>query len=663
MLRVRGTALGLAVLPAAVAVVLWAGRLTGRMGAAGAPDAGAWGAARWAVTGIALLMLLAAGLFALRVRRVPPPAPLSAPIAERAAPELYRLVRELAERLEVPAPSRIALAPDCDSWLEDDATAGGPPALVIGSPFLWWMRVDELRALLAPVVAGGAATADREITAARRFVRGLDALALGRPDGALGGSAEGPAAPAPAAPAGSRLDRILARPARALLRRARQPAAALERAVAAGAAERAQLVDYGRRIAAQEQVGLAYAGWDRMLDRVALPAWRIGRSPERLNAGAVSALTELSRRDRLADGYESRLSERPACDLLEDPGEVDRRISDLAAGLFYGPPSELAPVSWEKYPEEVVARTWRTRAAVLLSALRALDAAAERRPAAGSGGLSGLSAQAGRHTGPADRADPTGPAGRTDHVDHVRRSAARSANAGSGGPVAADGASAGPGAPDSGEEPFEGPFAPAVGRVLDLLAGGRGELLVRSLPLPDGRAAGAGQAPTGQAPSRPLSPSASTSPPWSAAPPWRPERPAPDWTGWTDRCCWWTGCAGATWPRRSPGRWSTATPRRSAAGSPGRGYGPTRPSDRPEPRLPQPRRHQPRQLRGRSADQHIRCSTPGSRRASDSAYPAARGRLVRRATRVGSRERARGARTAWVPGRSTAGSPERSLTA
>ncbi|MEU7403362.1 hypothetical protein AB0B09_19125, partial [Streptomyces sp. NPDC044948] len=31
---------------------------------------------------------------------------------------------------------------------------------------------------------------------------------------------------------------------------------------------RAQAVDYGLRIVAQEQVGLAYAGWDRLLTRV-----------------------------------------------------------------------------------------------------------------------------------------------------------------------------------------------------------------------------------------------------------------------------------------------------------------------------------------------------------------------------------------------------------
>ena len=126
----------------------------------------------------------------------------------------------------------------------------------------------------------------------------------------------------------------------------------MERGVAAAAAERAQAVDYGLRIVAQEQVGLAYAGWDRLLTRVALPAWRMGRWPSRLDAGVVAALTELSRRDRLAEGFASRLGERPACDLLEEPGAVDEAASLLAARLFHGGPAEpgpdWSPVDWQR---------------------------------------------------------------------------------------------------------------------------------------------------------------------------------------------------------------------------------------------------------------------------------------------------------------------------
>ncbi|GHJ30210.1 hypothetical protein TPA0910_46430 [Streptomyces hygroscopicus subsp. sporocinereus] len=408
VLRIRSAALAVALLPAAAAVVLLAGSATGRIGGS---HGDGWTALRWAVTGGALLVLLLAAAVAAVVVRARPALTPTVPVAEETAPDLYRLVRDLAERLEVPAPSAIALTPDCDSWLEDrthpahtnrrerrdrgalavdksravrgvraapgpagaDRAADRPgrrvpraPVLVIGSPFLWWMRVAELRALLAPVVAGTGPSVHPDIAAARRFVRGLDAAVA---VAARGG--EPSSGPAPA------LVAVVRRPAfafvgwiaRMLLRGCRDHAAGMERAVAAEASERAQSVDYGLRIVAQEQVGLAYAGWDRLLTRVALPAWRMGRWPSRLDAGVVSALTELSRRDRLAEGFTSRLSERPACDLLEEPGVMDEATSLLAARLFHGGPPEpgpdWSPVDWGAYPEEVVDRKWRQEAARL----------------------------------------------------------------------------------------------------------------------------------------------------------------------------------------------------------------------------------------------------------------------------------------------------------
>ncbi|MET9932560.1 MULTISPECIES: hypothetical protein [unclassified Streptomyces] len=373
VLRVRGRALGLAVLPAAVAVVLYAGEVTGHFSGTG------WGTARWIVTVLAVVVLLAAAAVALVVARARPAVTPTVELAETAAPDLYRLVRELADRLGVPAPAAIALTPDCDSWLEDrthrtqrthrpsGSGGDGAPVLVIGSPFLWWMRVGELRAVLAPVVAGTGPAAHPDIAAARRFVRGLDAaIAVPRDPGLdpvrrLGAHGVG-------------------RVARVLLRACRGHAAEMERGVAAAGSERAQEVDYGVRIVAQEQVGLAYAGWDRLLTRVALPAWRMGRWPAKLDAGVVSALTELSRRDRLADGFSSRLGERPACDLLEEPGAVDEAASLLAARLFHGGPAapgpDWSPVEWSQYPEEVVDRKWRTDAARLHQVLDGIDAAA-----------------------------------------------------------------------------------------------------------------------------------------------------------------------------------------------------------------------------------------------------------------------------------------------
>ncbi|MBX7554985.1 hypothetical protein [Streptomyces sp. NPDC004232] len=387
VLRVRGRALAAALLPAGAAVILLTGGSTGHLVGPG------WDAARVAVSALALLVLVAAAGIALVVARARPAMTPTVAIPETSAPDLYRLVRDLADRLDVPAPSAVALTPDCDSWLEDRTHAahgpparsapdeiGGPPGsppqrrtpvapvLVIGSPFLWWMRVGELRAVLAPVVAGTGPSAHPDIAAARRFVRGLDAaLAVASAPG------RGPLA----RPACAALGWV----ARLLLSGCREHATQMERGVAAAAAERAQAVDYGLRIVAQEQVGLAYAGWDRLLTRVALPAWRMGRWPARLDAGVVAALTELSRRDRLAEGFASRLGERPACDLLEEPGTVDEAASLLAARLFHGGPAETgpdwAPVDWQAYPEEVVDRTWRAEAARLH---RVLDSLGVRPP-------------------------------------------------------------------------------------------------------------------------------------------------------------------------------------------------------------------------------------------------------------------------------------------
>ncbi|MEU7083098.1 hypothetical protein [Streptomyces achromogenes] len=383
VLRVRSRALAVAVLPAGAAVILLTGASTGHLVGPG------WDAARWAVGVPAVLVLLAAAGVGLVVARARPAISPTVPVPEESAPDLYRMVRDLADRLEVPAPSAIALTPDCDSWLEDRAhSAHGPPprpapgrpagprtpvppVLVIGSPFLWWMRVGELRAVLAPVIAGTGPSAHPDIAAARRFVRGLDAAVAVA-------SAPGRRPPVRG------LCAAVGWVARLLLRGCREHATQMERGVAAAAAERAQAVDYGLRIVAQEQVGLAYAGWDRLLTRVALPAWRMGRWPSRLDAGVVAALTELSRRDRLAEGFTSRLGERPACDLLEEPGAVDEAASLLAARLFHGGPAtpcaDWAPVDWQAYPEEVVDRTWRVDAARLHRALDALGVRPSRHP-------------------------------------------------------------------------------------------------------------------------------------------------------------------------------------------------------------------------------------------------------------------------------------------
>ncbi|GAA3393177.1 hypothetical protein [Streptomyces roseoviridis] len=491
VLRVRGRALGLAVLPAAVAVVLYAGGVTGRLTGPG------WDTARWVVTALAVVVLLVAAAVALVVARSRPAVTPTVELAESSAPDLYRLVRDLADRLGVPAPSAIALTPDCDSWLEDrshpahgrrhqGSAPGDAPVLVIGSPFLWWMRVGELRAVLAPVVAGTGPAAHPDIAAARRFVRGLDA-----------------AVAAPRRPGLDPVRRLgaqgVGRLARVMLESCRGHAAEMERGVAAAGSERAQSVDYGVRIVAQEQVGLAYAGWDRLLTRVALPAWRMGRWPARLDAGVVSALTELSRRDRLADGFASRLGERPACDLLEEPGAVDEATSLLAAQLFHGAPPESgpdwAPVQWTDYADEVVDRTWRADAARLHHVLDRLDGSPP--PLSGPTGSSGPAgspgpAESSRPAGSPDPAESSRPTGSSDPTGSSHPSGSARPGDLSVVPPETAAASTAP-APTASASTAPAPTAPAPTAPSDLGAAPEGPTLARvmaHLTVPQGGADG-----------------------------------------------------------------------------------------------------------------------------------------------------------------------------
>ncbi|WP_344654978.1 hypothetical protein [Catenulispora subtropica] len=261
---------------------------------------------------------------AVRVYRAAVTPPKTVPLTGGSAPELELLVRQLALQLQVPAPAGIELSPDCDAWL--DPRPGGP-VLVIGAPFLWWLRVSELRGLLAPLVAGMAAAGDDRIVRARAFAaRAIGAL-HGRP---------------------GRPPRLLPVTRRRLAGYFEARAEALERVVAWEAVAASRMIEPAARAYAHEQINMAAAGWDRVLTRLAQPAWESGYCPVGLNVALVGALTSLGRRDRMAGSLATRLSERPACDLLEEPGDVDARASRMAAELFDGRRIERT-VTWERY--------------------------------------------------------------------------------------------------------------------------------------------------------------------------------------------------------------------------------------------------------------------------------------------------------------------------
>lgn len=105
VLRVRNTALALALTPAALAVVL--------------PVVGAPATLGWSVAAVAAVVLALAGALAARIATARPTPTPSVPLPEPAAPALHRLIGELAAQLDVPRPGAIALTPDCDSWLEE----------------------------------------------------------------------------------------------------------------------------------------------------------------------------------------------------------------------------------------------------------------------------------------------------------------------------------------------------------------------------------------------------------------------------------------------------------------------------------------------------------------------------------------------------------------
>ncbi|MCZ9338236.1 M48 family metallopeptidase, partial [Streptomyces sp. TRM76130] len=75
------------------------------------------------------------------------------PVTEADEPALWRTVRELADQVGTRAPSRIALTPDVNAAVSEDARLlgllPGPRRLYLGVPLLQGLTEAQLRSVLA----------------------------------------------------------------------------------------------------------------------------------------------------------------------------------------------------------------------------------------------------------------------------------------------------------------------------------------------------------------------------------------------------------------------------------------------------------------------------------------------------------------------------------
>ncbi|MFC4145007.1 M48 family metallopeptidase [Micromonospora mangrovi] len=121
-----------------------------------------WGSALDIFGGVAVRGLLFGSAFALlftlvyvlgRVLLVRPPLPPGVRLTPERAPELWRIVRDLATQVDTRAPDEIRLVGEADVTVTDDARLfgliPGRRTVTVGLPLLLAYTVDQLRAVLA----------------------------------------------------------------------------------------------------------------------------------------------------------------------------------------------------------------------------------------------------------------------------------------------------------------------------------------------------------------------------------------------------------------------------------------------------------------------------------------------------------------------------------
>ena len=249
---------------------------------------------------------------AVSVARAPVQTPRTVELDPAAAPGLHRLVGELAGTLQAPVPDRPALAVDGPAQVH-----GGPrgtATLVIPAAWLWWLRSDELNAVLAPVVLAGAAAADRDIADARRLGGRLDAAHTHRQGHPLVGG-----------------------PIRALHRACTERLARMEAGIADWSEQQVRTAVPDPEGAARWEAEQAEDAWYALRERFALPAWQLAAAPVDLLAGLPPFVTAHEQgTDALDDRPGQRPTGSPAVDLLVDPADVDHRLV-LARRVGGGP--------------------------------------------------------------------------------------------------------------------------------------------------------------------------------------------------------------------------------------------------------------------------------------------------------------------------------------
>ncbi len=250
--------------------------------------------------------------------------------------DIERLVAETGARLGVDAPPAVVSTPVAEVWLD---LSSGEPALVVGAPLVWELPVDTLRRVLAQAIA---LLPELQPSAVRTF------QVLARLQDADFQANRSP---------------LIGAVVRRFVAGYGSRAGALEDACSTAATRRLQVADLLLTDEHHEQVALAQEAWGVLLARWADLAFRHGVAVTELGRGMVDMLVDLRLRGvvTVTDAGEP---------LMSPPGtgrSLDERTSMLLAAAVDRADNEA--ISWEDYPERVLAQEDRRQAAELFAAV------------------------------------------------------------------------------------------------------------------------------------------------------------------------------------------------------------------------------------------------------------------------------------------------------